>query len=167
IGSANREVSSALNALLSQKIFTPNEVDSFYDADTILENGTVDEIIKHLNSVLATIPYDKYPVEKESTLRALLLMYFSGLRCDVRAEQYNFKGSSDLLINLKKRRVVIELKFSKDGNDSDSLLKEAVEQIKKREYGIENIRDRELLQIAAVFNGSNNVRKITVFEQIS
>ncbi len=165
IGSANREVSSALNSLLSQKFFTPNDVDSFYDADTILENGTVDEIIKHLNSVLATIPYDKYPVEKESTLRALLLMYFSGLRCDVRAEQHNFKGSSDLLINFKKRRVVIELKFSKDGTNVKALLDEAKEQIIRREYGIDNVGEKELLQIAAVFDGTREVRKITAYEQ--
>ena len=166
LGSANREVKSALNSLLSQKFFNPNALDSFYDADSILEKGSVEEIIEHLNNVLATIPYDKYPVGNEPVLRALILMYLSGLRCDVRAEQHNFKGSSDLLVNLKNRRVVIEFKFSKDGKDTDSLLKDAEAQIKQREYGIENIGDRELLQIAAVFDGSDNIRKITEFKQI-
>ncbi|SFS46088.1 PD-(D/E)XK nuclease superfamily protein [Succinivibrio dextrinosolvens] len=167
LGSANREVRSALNSLLSQKFFNPDELDSFYDADTILENGTVDEIINHLNSVLATIPYDKYPVENEPVLRALILMYLSGLRCDVRSEQHNFKGSSDLLVNFTKRRVLIELKFSKDGTDTEVLLDEAKAQIIRREYGIENHGDRELIQIAAVFDGSSKVRKITSFEQIN
>ena len=166
LGPANREVKSALNSLLSQKFFNPNALDSFYDADSILEKGSVEEIIEHLNNVLATIPYDKYPVGNEPVLRALILMYLSGLRCDVRAEQHNFKGSSDLLVNLKNRRVVIEFKFSKDGKDTDSLLKDAEAQIKQREYGIENIGDRELLQIAAVFDGSDNIRKITEFKQI-
>ncbi|MBE6422100.1 AAA family ATPase [Succinivibrio dextrinosolvens] len=166
LGSANREVKAALNSLLSQKFFNPDALDSFYDADSILEKGSVEEIIEHLNKVLATIPYDKYPVENESILRALLLMYLSGLRCDVRSEQHNFKGSSDLLVNFKTRRVIIELKFSKDGKDTDTLLKAAQEQIRRREYGIEKLGDRELLQIAAVFDGSPNMRKITEFKQI-
>ncbi|MDY6471098.1 MAG: PD-(D/E)XK nuclease domain-containing protein, partial [Succinivibrio dextrinosolvens] len=164
---ANREVKAALNSLLSQKFFNPDALESFYDADSILEKGTVEEIINHLNSVLATVPYDKYPVETEAVLRALILMYLSGLRCDVRAEQHNFKGSCDLLINFPKRRVVIELKFSKNGTDVKVLLEEAKDQIRRREYGVEHIEDKALIQIAAVFDGSPDVRKITDYEQLS
>ena len=166
LGSANQEVKSALNSLLSQKFFRPEELDSFYDADYILENESVEAIVNHLNSVLATIPFDKYPVENESVLRALILMYLSGLRCDVRAEQHNFKGRSDILINFKKRRVIIELKFSKNGNDTEALLKEAEEQIINREYGIENLEGRELLKIACVFNGSENARQIISYKAL-
>ncbi len=167
LGTANREVKAALNSLLSQKFFNPDALESFYDADSILEKGTVEEIINHLNSVLATVPYDKYPVETEAVLRALILMYLSGLRCDVRAEQHNFKGSCDLLINFPKRRVVIELKFSKNGTDVKVLLEEAKDQIRRREYGVEHIEDKALIQIAAVFDGSPDVRKITDYEQLS
>ena len=67
-------------------------------------------------------------------------------------------------MNFKKRRVIIELKFSKDGKDAEALLKKAEDQIRKREYGAENLGDRELLQIAAVFDGSPEVRRITVFK---
>ena len=166
LGVANREVKNALNSLLSQKFFQPEELDSFYDADYILENESVESIVNHLNCVLATIPFDKYPVENESVLRALILMYLSGLRCDVRAEQHNFKGRSDILINFKKRRVIIELKFSKNGNDTEALLKEAEEQIINRDYGIENLEGRELLKIACVFNGSENARQIISYKEL-
>ncbi|MDY6421262.1 MAG: AAA family ATPase [Succinivibrio dextrinosolvens] len=166
LGTANREVKAALNSLLSQKFFNPDALESFYDADSILEKGTVDEIISHLNSVLATIPYDKYPVENESILRALIQMYLSGLRCDVRAEQHNFKGRSDILINLDKRRIILELKYSNDGHDVNSLLEDAVNQIKDKEYGTEDLKNRELLQIAAVFDGTNEIRKITAYEEV-
>ncbi|MDY6416187.1 MAG: PD-(D/E)XK nuclease domain-containing protein, partial [Succinivibrio dextrinosolvens] len=155
-----------LNSLLSQKFFNPDALESFYDADSILEKGTVEEIINHLNSVLATIPYDKYPVENESILRALIQMYLSGLRCDVRAEQHNFKGRSDILINLDKRRIILELKYSDDGHDVNSLLEDAVNQIKDKEYGTEDLKNRELLQIAAVFDGTNEIRKITAYEEV-
>ncbi|SFJ91376.1 AAA family ATPase [Succinivibrio dextrinosolvens] len=166
LGTANREVKAALNSLLSQKFFNSDKLESFFDADIILENGTVDEIISHLNSVLATIPYDKYPVENESILRALIQMYLSGLRCDVRAEQHNFKGRSDILINLDKRRIILELKYSNDGHDVNSLLEDAVNQIKDKEYGTEDLKNRELLQIAAVFDGTNEIRKITAYEVV-
>ena len=90
-----------------------------------------------------------------------------GKGVDVRAEQHNFKGRSDILLNLNKRRIVLELKYSNDGHDVNSLLEDAVRQIKEKEYGIENLGGIELIQIAAVFDGSSNVRKITLFEQIN
>ena len=116
--------------------------------------------------MLSTIPYDQYPVESEAVLRSLLLMYLVGLKLDVRAEQHNSKGRSDLLINLKNRRVVIELKFSSDGKNSEALLQEAVKQIEDKEYGTENLGGRELIKIGCVFNGAAGKRQITLFKQV-
>ena len=116
--------------------------------------------------MLSTIPYDQYPVESEAVLRSLLLMYLVGLKLDVRAEQHNSKGRSDLIVNLKNRRVVIELKFSADGKNSEALLKEAKNQIKDKEYGTENLGERELIKIACVFNGAADKRQISVFKPV-
>ena len=33
-------------------------------------------------------------------------------------------------------------------------------------YGLENLGDRELLQIACVFNGDKNKRQITMFKKV-
>ena len=167
IGAANREVKTALFSLLGIRVFKSNVSPYNSERQYVLEKGSVKDIISLFNTVLATIPYDKYPVNNESTLRALIQLYLIGKGHDVRSEQHNFKGSSDLLVNFKKRRVIIELKFSKDGKDAEALLKEAEDQIRQREYGVENLGDRELLQIAAVFDGSSKVRKITSFEQIN
>lgn len=166
LGAANREVSSALSSLLTKKFFNPASLVSFYDGDVVLEKGTAEDIISHLNSVLSTIPYDKYPVKNEPVLRALILMYLTGLKLDVRAEQENSKGRSDILVNFNTRRFVLELKFSENGSDADVLLKDAVSQIKSREYGVENLGDRELLQIASVFDASKDKRKISLFSVI-
>ncbi|MBO6258210.1 MAG: PD-(D/E)XK nuclease domain-containing protein, partial [Succinivibrio sp.] len=73
-------------------------------------------------------------------------------------------GRSDLIVNFQKRRVVIELKFSSDGRNSAALLKEAVNQIEDKEYGTENLGERELLKIAGVFDASKDQRKITFFQ---
>lgn len=163
LGAANREVSSALSSLLTKKFFNTASLVSFYDGDLVLKKGTAEDIISHLNSVLSTIPYDKYPVKNEPVLRALILMYLTGLKFDVRAEQENSKGRSDILVNFDTRRVILELKFSETGRDVDSLLKDAVAQIQSREYGVENLGDRELIQIACVFDASKDKRKITLF----
>ena len=167
IGAANREVKTALFSLLGIRVFKNNVSPYNSERQYVLEKGSVKDIISLFNTVLDTIPYDKYPVNNESTLRALIQLYLIGKGHDVRSEQHNFKGSSDLLVNFKKRRVIIELKFSKDGKDAEALLKKAEDQIRKREYGAENLGDRELLQIAAVFDGSSKERKITSFEQIN
>ena len=47
------------------------------------------------------------------------------------------------------------------------LIDEAKDQIRRREYGVEHIEDKALIQIAAVFDGSPDVRKITDYEQLS
>ncbi|MBO6258027.1 MAG: PD-(D/E)XK nuclease domain-containing protein, partial [Succinivibrio sp.] len=78
----------------------------------------------------------------------------------------NSKGRSDLIVNLKKRRLVIELKFSSDGKNGEALLKEAVNQIDDKEYGTENLGERELIKIAAVFDAREDKRKITFFQTV-
>lgn len=160
LGPANREVASALSSLLCENFLNPDAVASYYDAEDILQNRSAEEIISHLNSILASIPYDKYPVDNEPTLRALILMYLTGLKIDVRAEQNNAKGRSDILINFTRRRLILELKFSQSGKDADRLLKDAVEQIEAKEYGIETLGNREILKIACVFDASKTQRKI-------
>ncbi|MBO6257732.1 MAG: PD-(D/E)XK nuclease domain-containing protein, partial [Succinivibrio sp.] len=84
----------------------------------------------------------------------------------VRAEQHNSKGRSDLIVNFQQRRVVIELKFSPGGRNCEALLKEAINQIEDKEYGRENLGNRELLKIACVFNGAADRRQITLFKQV-
>lgn len=167
LGFANREVSTALCRLLGLKLFSNTVEIVTYSNVNLLETSTTEELIEIFNSVLTSVVYDRNPVIRdEPSLRAILHVYLMGKGVDVRAEQHNFKGRSDILINLDNRRIVLELKYSKDGHDVNSLLDEAVKQIKEKEYGIENLGNRELIQIAAVFDGSDNIRKITEFKQI-
>ena len=167
LGFANREVSTALCRLLGLKLFSNTVEIVTYSNVNLLETSTTEELIEIFNSVLTSVVYDRNPVIRdEPSLRAILHVYLMGKGVDVRAEQHNFKGRSDILINLDNRRIVFELKYSKDGHDVNSLLDEAVKQIKEKEYGIENLGNRELIQIAAVFDGSDNIRKITEFKQI-
>ncbi|MBQ3679682.1 MAG: AAA family ATPase [Succinivibrio sp.] len=166
LGPANREVRTALFLLLSLKIFDTNTPAFGLTNRYVIEKGNVEEIICLFNEVLSALSYDKYPVNDESVLRALLQVYLLGKNHDVRIEQHNSKGRSDILINFPKRRVVLELKYATEEKEEKIKLAEAEKQIMDKGYGLENLGDRELLQIACVFNGDKNKRQITMFKKV-
>lgn len=167
LGPANMEVRRALFSLLSLRIFKTNI--SPYNANSkyVLEQGNADEIIALFNSLLAALAYDKYPVTSESVLRALLQAYLVGKNHDVRVEQHNSKGRSDILVNFPERRVVLELKYTTSQNEVSQKLNEAETQIRERGYGQELLGGRELLQIACVFNGAPDQRRIAAYRTIN
>jgi len=90
-------------------------------------------------------------------------MYLTGMKYDVMVEKQNYNGRADLIVNLARRRIVIEFKFSKDGHRTADLLHEAGLQLKNRQYGTENLGDRELVRFACVFDGTPQSRQITSY----
>ena len=166
LGTANREVKSALFMLLSLKVFDTTAPAFSLKNRYVIETGSVDEIISLFNEVLAALSYDQYPVDNEPVLRCLLQVYLIGKNHDVRIEQNNSKGRSDILVNFPKRRVVLELKYTVKVNEEKNKLDEAEQQIIEKGYGLENLGNRELIQIACVFNGDKNKRQITMYKKI-
>ncbi len=166
LGTVNREVSSALFSLLSLRIYERNISPYAAGKKYVLEHGSADDIISLFNSILAVLSYDKYPVRDESVLRALLQVYLLGKNHDVRVEQHNSRGRSDILVNFPKRRVVLELKYTDKDAEEQKKLAEAENQIIEKGYGLETLGDRELLQIACVFNGDKSKRQITEFKTV-
>ncbi|MDY6419032.1 MAG: PD-(D/E)XK nuclease domain-containing protein, partial [Succinivibrio dextrinosolvens] len=128
--------------------------------------GTVEDIINLFNEVLAALSYDKYPVKDEPVLRALLQVYLIGKNHDVRIEQNNSKGRSDIIVNFPKRRVVLELKFTDKSSSEKAKLAEAEQQIIEKGYGLEDLGGRELIQIACVFNGAKTKRQISMYKKV-
>ena len=166
LGPANREVKTALFSLLSLRVYERNVSPYASGKNYVLEQGTAEDIINLFNSVLAALAYDKYPVGDEFVLRALLQVYLIGKNHDVRVEQHNYKGRSDILVNFAKRRVVLELKYTDKETEEKAKLAEAENQVKEKSYGLEDLGDRELLQIACVFNGDKSKRQITLFKTV-
>ena len=166
LGTANREVKSALFMLLGLRIFDTTTPAFSLKNRYVIETGSVDEIISLFNEVLAALSYDKYPVKDEPVLRSLLQVYLIGKNHDVRVEQNNSKGRSDIIVNFPKRRVVLELKYTDKVSSEKAKLSEAEKQIKEKGYGLENLGDRELIQIACVFNGDKNKRQITMYKKV-
>ena len=166
LGTVNREVRAALFSLLTLRIYERNVSPYASGKKYVLEQGSADDVISLFNSVLAVLSYDKYPVNDESVLRALLQVYLLGKGHDVRVEQHNSKGRSDIIVNFTKRRVVLELKYTDKNSEEQKKLDEAEKQIIEKGYGLENLGDRDLLQIACVFNGDKNKRQITMFKTV-
>lgn len=166
LGTVNREVRAALFSLLTLRIYGRNVSPYASGKKYVLEQGSADDIISLFNSVLAVLSYDKYPVNDESVLRALLQVYLLGKEHDVRVEQHNSKGRSDIIVNFTKRRVVLELKYTDKNSEEQKKLDEAEKQIIEKGYGLENLGDRDLLQIACVFNGDKSKRQITMFKTV-
>ncbi|MDY6416695.1 MAG: PD-(D/E)XK nuclease domain-containing protein, partial [Succinivibrio dextrinosolvens] len=166
LGPANREVRTALFSLLSLRVYERNVSPYASGKKYVLEQGTAEDIINLFNSVLAALAYDKYPVGDEFVLRSLLQVYLLGKNHDVRVEQNNSKGRSDILVNFPKRRVVLELKYTDKETEEKSKLAEAENKVKEKSYGLEDLGDRELLQIACVFNGDKSKRQITLVKTV-
>ena len=161
LGIPNGEIYKALNRLLANSIFKGNTDITDDYGRSLLEVGTVDDIINLFNSALNSVSYDNYPIVSESSVQNMLKLYLLGAHQEVLSEVHEAKGRADLVVNTDNRRIVFEFKYAKNEAEAKSKLSEAVEQIKTRDYGNILPKKNELIRIAAVFNADPKVRAFT------
>ena len=161
LGIPNGEIYKALNRLLANNIFKGNTDITDDYGRSMLEVGTVDDIINLFNSALNSVSYDNYPIVSESSVQNMLKLYLLGAHQKVLSEVHEAKGRADLVVNTDNRRIVFEFKYAKNEAEAKSKLSEAVEQIKTRDYGNILPKKNELIRIAAVFNADPKVRAFT------
>ena len=161
LGIPNGEIYKALNRLLANNIFKGNTDITDDYGRSMLEVGTVDDIINLFNSALNSVSYDNYPIVSESSVQNMLKLYLLGAHQEVLSEVHEAKGRADLVVNTDNRRIVFEFKYAKNEAEAKSKLSEAVEQIKTRDYGNILPKKNELIRIAAVFNADPKVRAFT------
>ena len=161
LGIPNGEIYKALNRLLANNIFKGNTDITDDYGRSLLEVGTVDDIINLFNSALNSVSYDNYPIVSESSVQNMLKLYLLGAHQKVLSEVHEAKGRADLVVNTDNRRIVFEFKYAKNETEAKSKLHDAVEQIKTRDYGNILPKKHELLRIAAVFNADPKVRAFT------
>ena len=135
LGIPNGEIYKALNRLLANNIFKGNTDITDDYGRSLLEVGTVDDIINLFNSALNSVSYDNYPIVSESSVQNMLKLYLLGAHQKVLSEVHEAKGRADLVVNTDNRRIVFEFKYAKNEAEAKSKLSEAVEQIKTRDYG--------------------------------
>ena len=161
LGIPNGEIYKVLNRLLANNIFKGNTDITDDYGRSLLEVGTVDDIINLFNSALNSVSYDNYPIVSESSAQNMLKLYLLGAHQEVLSEVHEAKGRADLVVNTDNRRIVFEFKYAKNEAEAKSKLSEAVEQIKTRDYGNILPKKNELIRIAAVFNADPKVRAFT------
>ena len=161
LGIPNGEIYKALNRLLANNIFKGNTDITDDYGRSLLEVGTVDDIINLFNSALNSVSYDNYPIVSESSVQNMLKLYLLGAHQKVLSELHEAKGRADLVVNTDNRRIVFEFKYAKNETEAKSKLLDAVEQIKTRDYGNILPKKNELIRIAAVFNADPKVRAFT------
>ena len=166
LGIPNGEIYKALNRLLANNIFKGNTDITDDYGRSLLEVGTVDDIINLFNSALNSVSYDNYPIVSESSVQNMLKLYLLGAHQEVLSEVHEAKGRADLIVNTDNRRIVFEFKYAKNETETKAKLSEAVEQIKTRDYGNILPKKNELLRIATVFNADPKVRAFTEYQEV-
>ena len=166
LGIPNGEIYKALNRLLANNIFKGNTDITDDYGRSLLEVGTVDDIINLFNRALNSVSYDNYPIVSESSVQNMLKLYLLGAHQKVLSEVHEAKGRADLVVNTDNRRIVFEFKYAKNETEAKTKLSEAVEQIKTRDYGNILPKKAELIRIAAVFNADPKVRAFTEFQLV-
>ena len=166
LGIPNGEIYKALNRLLANNIFKGNTDITDDYGRSLLEVGTVDDIINLFNSALNSVSYDNYPIVSESSVQNMLKLYLLGAHQKVLSEVHEAKGRADLVVNTDNRRIVFEFKYAKNETEAKSKLLDAVEQIKTRDYGNIVPKKTELLRIATVFNADPKVRAFTEYQSV-
>ena len=166
LGIPNGEIYKALTSLLAAKFFE-GKIKVFNEKGiNIIEEGSVEDIVSQLNTIVNSVPYDNYPISSEAMVQSLIQAYLRGAGFDVQTEVHEAKGRADLIVNTDNRRIVIEFKYAQNEAETKAKLSEAVAQIKTRDYGNIVPRKDELLRIAAVFNADPKVRAFTLSQQV-
>ena len=166
LGIPNGEIYKALTSLLAAKFFE-GKIKVFNEKGiNIIEEGTIDDIVSLLNTIVNSVPYDNYPISSEAMVQSLIQAYLRGSGFDVLSELHEANGRADLIVNTGNRRIVFEFKYANNDTEAKSKLSEAIEQIKSRDYGNVLPVKNELIRIATVFNADPEVRAFSQYQLV-
>lgn len=166
LGIPNGEIHKAITHLLALKVFNNDINVDNEKGENLFEIGSFEDIITLLNSIMHSVPYDNYPIVSEVAVQNSIRLYLAGAGMEAKSEVLEAKGRADLILETDNRRIVFELKLAQNDEEAKIKLKEAVEQIKSRDYGNILPVKKELIRIAAVFNADTKVRAFKEFENV-
>jgi len=145
----NAEVLDSMSQLVYNNIMRSNGDDNFMDLRTplldALVDGNSDLLIKTINQLLASIPYDDYGKAAQQAIelsgipaqewlyRSTILAFLRGCGVLVFGELHSNKGRADLLVSHKGKAWIIEIKVAYN-DDSVDKAKEAMAQINEKQY---------------------------------
>ena len=160
LGYPNREVEESLtDALLSayRNVFPGGDSMAVKDdLGEALKKKDIEGMVKALDTIISTIPYDHWVAESESIFHIIAHLSFRKLGLDIRSEPHSSKGRCDIVIVTEKYIYALELKL----NSTPTL---ALQQILKKEYLLPYQMDKRP-KIAIGINFSSKERQVTGYE---
>ena len=117
----------------------------------ILTEGSAQELYHRLNRLFLSLDYQSYPAKDEYAVRGIVQIYVTCTGLSAKVENHNALGRSDLEVRAGNNYWVFEFKYCREGENSEQLLQEAVEQIQNRHYG-EQVSTEKLIKVALVFS---------------
>jgi hypothetical protein len=160
LGYPNKEVEDSLNdALLSayRNVFPGGDSMAVKDelGEALKKNDT-EGMIKALDTIISTIPYDHWVAESESIFHIIAFLSFRKLGVGVSSEPHSSKGRCDIIVSTDHYIYALELKLN-------STPAKALQQILQKEY-LSPYQTDKRKKIAIGINFSSQERKVTGYE---
>ena len=160
----NQEIIDSFKTLYFGRVFNDTNKRSVLKSCKIDTLTTSRDIVDYFNRILNAVDYEHYPLTQESAVTNSLFMFFNGYSLTyTNVNVHSSKGRADLIIDDSKRRIVCELKYAKESDNAEVLLKEACAQMAIREYGETEPQPQDILKLALVF--SEKERKFTLYKE--
>lgn len=153
VGYPNLEVTKSM-AKLYMKLLLSGKTQVQVGAGGIaklLVEADIEGIFDRINKLFLSLDYKSYPAKDEYAVKAVVQVYLACSGFDVQTENHNAFGRSDLEVHTGSNHWVFEFKYCREGQNSDRLLKEAIEQLKDHHYG-EQAESDQLIRLALVFS---------------
>ena len=108
-------------------------------------------IIEILNEIVHQLDYNRFHLTDEGAVRELVQVFCIAADLPNRIEVHSPFGRSDLEISTVDFEAVFEFKYARNGQNSETLLKQAKDQLVLRDYGFAR-KSKPLHRIALVFS---------------
>ena len=161
----NTEISMAFANLVGRRLFIKeHRYSEEYCRATVevLKSLDAEKLRAYFNDLLASIPYEHYPVDSEAMVAALIDFNLRGAGLKPWPQVLSSTGRADTVLDLPQDNLtlVFEYKYEESADEKklDARLEEAAEQIRSRRYGLNNNSKSRVARFAMVFCGDAHER---------
>ncbi len=130
----------------------------------ILLRDDFETVVETVNRIITGLDYVRWNLTDEASCRNAVQLMLAAAGLNVQPEKHNALGRSDLEVSDGNRYWVLEFKWARKGRRAETILEEALRQLKNRRYGDEVPPDAELHRIALVF--SEEARKFVLWQEV-
>ena len=121
----------------------------YNDLLDMLKCGEIEKFIKTLRSIISKIPYQLH-IAKESYYHSIFYVILDLMGIEMQTEQSTSKGRIDGVIEFNDKIYIIEFKYLSENKEIESVLNNAIKQIKEKEYYLPYINKNKPIKYLAI-----------------